>query len=85
MEAIDHTLDYLRESVSNYIENDMAQKIYHKLESGNYTSEGEFVKDLDDDEIGYLDAILKREIAYAKNVQHDERVKELNEVYELLF
>lgn len=85
MKPIDQTLDYLRESLSNYIENDMCQQIYRKLESGNYAGEGKFVEDLNDDEMAYLNEVLEREISYAKNVQHDSRVKELNEVYELLF
>ncbi|MGY0693780.1 sporulation protein [Virgibacillus sp. FSP13] len=81
---MDHTLDYLRESLSNYMENDLCQQIYEKMESGNYDGEEEFVRDLDDDEMSYLNAMLEREINYAKNVQNDSRVKELNEVYELL-
>ncbi|WP_099157796.1 sigma-G-dependent sporulation-specific acid-soluble spore protein CsgA [Virgibacillus ndiopensis] len=82
---MDNTLEYLRESLSNYIESDICRQIYQKLERGNYKGEGEFVEDLNDDEMQYLNAMLEREINYAKNVQHDNRVKELNEVYELLF
>ena len=79
---IDHTLSYLRESLANYIEDDRCKRIYNKLE--NYDSEGKFVLDLDEREIRYLNSLLKKELEYAKQVQNDERVKELNEVFELL-
>lgn len=82
---IDHTLEYLRESLSNYMDNEMCQKIVSKIESNNYTGEGKFVKDLNEEEIQYLNDVLEQELKYAKNVQHDIRVKELTEVYELLF
>ncbi|WP_439649406.1 sigma-G-dependent sporulation-specific acid-soluble spore protein CsgA [Lentibacillus daqui] len=85
MKPIDHTLDYLRESLANYAEDDMGRQIIKKLESRHFSGEGAFVKALTDDEMVYLDRILDREIHYAKNVQNDIRVKELNEVHELLF
>ena len=85
MNKIDHTLEYLRESLSNYMDNEMCQKIVSKIESNNYTGEGKFVKDLNEEEIQYLNDVLEQELKYAKNVQHDIRVKELTEVYELLF
>ena len=44
-----------------------------------------FVKELNEEEIIYLNGVLENELAYAKRVQYDERVKELTEVYELLF
>ncbi|WP_044476886.1 hypothetical protein [Oceanobacillus massiliensis] len=82
---MDNTLGYLRESLSNYIESDMCQQILSKLEANNYAGEGKFVNELDGDEMSYLDMILENELDYARNVQNDSRVKELNEVYELLF
>lgn len=82
---IDNTLKYLQESLSNYSENEVCQQILRKLSSGNYQSEGSFVDDLEDDEMIYLDNVLENELNYAKNVQNDVRVKELTEVYELLF
>ncbi|WP_188456725.1 sporulation protein [Virgibacillus oceani] len=82
---MDKTLQYLRESLSNYIDSDICGGIYQKLEYKNYNGEGEFVEELNDDEMKYLNSMLVREINYARNVQNDNRVKELNEVYELLF
>ena len=85
MRTIDHTLLYLRESLSNYEGNDLSQSIHHKLQNNNYQSEEEFVDDLDDREMQYLDKILAREIGYAENVQDDLRLQQLREVYELIF
>ncbi|MFC2947096.1 sporulation protein [Virgibacillus sediminis] len=85
MIPIDHTLNYLRESLSNYMDNEMCQQIVRKMETNQYVSEGHFVKDLDEEEITYLNDVLENELDYAKGVQHDIRVKELTEVYELLF
>jgi Minor curli fiber component A len=82
---IDHTLDYLRESLANYQENEMCQQIINKLQAKTYAGEGEFVKDLEDEEMTYLHDVLENELDYAKNVQYDQRVKELTEVFELLF
>ncbi|WP_439144721.1 sporulation protein [Virgibacillus salinus] len=85
MRIIDNTLNYLRESLANYSGNDMCQKIDKKLETEVYKNEVEFVRDLDEEEMAYLDSVLKNELAYARNVENDIRVKELTEVYELLF
>ncbi len=63
----------------------MCQKIDKKLETEGYKNEGEFVRNLDEEEMAYLDSVLERELAYARNVENDIRVKELTEVYELLF
>lgn len=82
---MDQTLQYLRESLSNYIENDVCQQILSKIETNNYASEESFIVDLDGKEMDYLDMVLEQELDYAKNVQSDSRVKELNEVYEQLF
>ncbi|SDQ83731.1 hypothetical protein SAMN05216231_2724 [Virgibacillus salinus] len=78
-------MNYLRESLANYSGNDMCQKIDKKLETEVYKNEVEFVRDLDEEEMAYLDSVLKNELAYARNVENDIRVKELTEVYELLF
>ncbi|WP_407668341.1 sporulation protein [Oceanobacillus damuensis] len=85
MIIIDNTLEYLRESLSNYIENDMCQQILAKMEANKYANEEKFVSDLDGEEMNYLDMVLENELDYAKNVQNDIRVQELNEVYEQLF
>jgi hypothetical protein len=82
---IDPTLKYLSEALSNYRDNELCQNIMGKLERGNYASEELFVKELDEEEATYLNDVLENELAYAKRVQYDQRVKELTEVYELLF
>nr|WP_306798649.1 sporulation protein [Oceanobacillus saliphilus] len=78
-------MEYLRESLSNYMENDMCQQLVSKLEANHYTSEKKFIDDLDGNEMDYLDMVLENELDYAKNVQNDIRVQELNEVFEQLF
>lgn len=77
---------YLRESLSNYTDDYRdCQKLYQKLHEKEYRTEGEFIKQLDEEEIELLDMILKKEIDYAKDEQDEKRTEELNEVYELLF
>lgn len=85
MDNIDHTLDYLRESLSNYMENGMCQHIVTKMETAHYKNEEQFVRNLTEEEMAYLNDVLENELDYAKNVENDVRVKELTEVYELLF
>ncbi|GIO25605.1 sigma-G-dependent sporulation-specific SASP protein [Ornithinibacillus bavariensis] len=85
MSIIDHTLMYLRESLSNYENNELSQSIYNKLVHNSYSSEADFVEDLNDKEMQYLNHILEREIHYAENVQDDLRIQQLREVYELIF
>ncbi len=82
---IDNTLKYLRESLSNYSENEVCQHIIRKIEQNHYKSEKEFVDDLEEAEVAYLDNVLENELNYAKNVQNDERVQQLTEVFEILF
>ncbi|MEN2767812.1 sporulation protein [Ornithinibacillus xuwenensis] len=82
---MDHTLKYLQESLSNYTDNALSESIYQKLRNNSYENEEEFVEDLNDKEMQYLDQILEREINYAENVQDDVRVAQLREVYEIIF
>ncbi|WP_156288736.1 sporulation protein [Oceanobacillus salinisoli] len=82
---MDNTLKYLRESLANYSENEVCQHILKKIEQSHYENEEEFVEDLDEEEMAYLDNVLENELNYAKNVQSDERVQQLTEVFELLF
>jgi len=52
---MDHTLDYLRESLSNWIDKDeTAYRLYHKLENNTYSSERDFANILDQEDIHYL-------------------------------
>lgn len=83
---IEHSLRYLRESLSNYEEDDdILERINKKLDSSVYESDIEFIEDLDEDETTYLDRILEQEINYAKDAQDEVRAKQLNDIYELLF
>ncbi|WP_251554972.1 sigma-G-dependent sporulation-specific acid-soluble spore protein CsgA [Neobacillus muris] len=83
---MDQTLGYLREILSNYTDEHHtgARQLYHKLMKGHYQSEESFVRDLTGSEIDFLNKILPDEINYAKQEQDEKRLRELNEVYELL-
>ncbi len=81
-----HSLKYVQESLSNYIEDDpVSMKIYRKIEQESFESEEEFIEDLQEGEADYLDKLLAREIQYAKSVGDDVRERELSVIYELLF
>jgi|GEM_PF-415287 hypothetical protein len=83
---MDHTLDYLRESLSNWIEEDeLAYRIYHKLENSTYSSERDFAAHLSQEEIQHLSELIKKEMHYANQEQDTVRLAQLNEVYEQLY
>lgn len=83
---MDQTLGYLREILSNYSdEHSEGRHLYRKLSEGYFSSEGSFVRHLNQKEIDFLNKILPNEIEYAKEEQDVKRAHELNEVYELLF
>jgi hypothetical protein len=83
---MDQTLGYLRETLSNYTDDHSdGRNIYRKLMEGQYSSEGEFVRQLDQKEINFLNKMLPEEIKYAKEEKDEKRAHELNEVFELLF
>lgn len=85
MKPMDQTLGYLRETLSNYIEDHSeGRNLYKKLTKGVYTSEASFVRDLNQREIHFLNRMLPKEINYAKEEQDEKRAHELNEVFELL-
>ncbi|MED3843590.1 sigma-G-dependent sporulation-specific acid-soluble spore protein CsgA [Geobacillus stearothermophilus] len=83
---MEQTLAYLREILSNYLDchDETPKRIYKKLISKPYRGEGEFVRDLTQEESTFLDRILPHEIRYAMDERDYERVYQLNEVYELL-
>lgn len=82
---MDKTLGYLIESISNYgDENKISRAILTKMINNQYTSEEAFVRDLDDEEIEFLNKVLPDEINYAMDERDFKRVHQLNEVYELL-
>lgn len=84
--TMDQTLGYLREILANYNdEHSIGRHLYRKVTEGKYTSEGTFVRDLNRQEIDFLNKILPNEIKYAKEELDEKRAHELNEVYELLF
>lgn len=83
---MDHTLDYLRESLSNWIdENETAYRIYHKLENHVYSNERDFAQALDQDEIKYLSELVREEMHYAGQEEDSVRLTQLNEVFEQLY
>lgn len=82
---MDKTLGYLIEAISNYDEEQKASKtILTKIMKHQYHSEEEFVRDLNDEEVEFLNHVLPDEINYAMEERDFKRVQELNEVYELL-
>ncbi|SFB21371.1 hypothetical protein SAMN04488072_11011 [Lentibacillus halodurans] len=85
MRTIDSTLNYLRESLVNHRDNDMTKQIEDKLQTNDFRNEEEFVKSLDQEEIEYLDSVVEQELNYARNAEDDVRVKQLREIYALLF
>lgn len=83
---MEQTLAYLRETLSNYTEeHQVSLQLSKKLEEKAYKSEGDFVRELDEQEIEFLNQVLPGEINHAMEAQDYNRVQELNEVYELLF
>jgi hypothetical protein len=86
VKTMDQTLGYLREILSNYTDDHSeGGKIYRKLTKGHYKSEGDFVRNLSQEESNFLNKMLPDEIKYAKEEQDEKRAHELNEVFELLF
>ncbi|WHZ01235.1 sigma-G-dependent sporulation-specific acid-soluble spore protein CsgA [Neobacillus sp. YX16] len=83
---MDKTLGYLREILSNYSDqHSEGKQLYRKLSEGKFSSEGDFVRQLSQKEIAFLNEMLPQEINYAKEEQDKKRAHELNEVFELLF
>ncbi|MEH7380725.1 sporulation protein [Bacillus sp. JJ1533] len=82
---MDKTLGYLIESISNYgDENKISHAILTKIINNQYRTEEALVRDLDEEEIEFLNKILPDEINYAMDEKDFTRVNQLNEVYELL-
>lgn len=81
---MDQTLAYLRETLSNYEERELANTIYNKLKKP-WTNEKEFVDHLEQEEIQYLSKMLPKELEYAKDEQDDKRYNELMNVFEQLY
>ena len=77
---------YLREILSNYTDrSDTAKQIYSIIKDRDFTTETSFIRELNEQQINFLNQILPDEINHAKEEQDSERAHQLNEVYELLF
>lgn len=91
MARIENSLRYLKESFSNYLDEDdnenspICEQLLKKLEKNEYESENQFLNDLEEEEIEYLSFLLESEINYAHQAQDEIRLKELTEIYELMF
>lgn len=82
----DHTLDYLLESLSNWVDtHDQAKALYKKLTHNHYPNEQAFAAHLSQEESHFLTDILTDEINYAKQAGDDVRLNQLNEMYEQLY
>ncbi|MFZ3588710.1 sporulation protein [Bacillus sp. DJP31] len=82
---MDKTLAYLREIVSNYTdEHPLSKQVYKKLMATENHDELSFVRNLDEDEAHFLNAILPQEIQHALDEQDYTRMSELKHVYELI-
>jgi Minor curli fiber component A len=83
---MDQSLGYLREILSAHTENDsVGKRIFDRISTHNYPTEGKFVEELTQEENNYLNQILNEAIDYSNQEQDYERARQLNEVYELLF
>ncbi len=83
---MDQSLGYLREILAGYTEKDeIGKRIFDRISTHDYSTEGEFVRELTQKENQYLNRVLSEAIKYSNQEQDDERARQLNEVYELLF
>lgn len=83
---MDQSLEYLREILSGHTEtDDVGKKLYQKVSTHDFSSEGRFVRALTQEENQYLNQILMEAIDYSKQEKDYVRARHLNEVYELLF
>ncbi|AST91607.1 hypothetical protein BC6307_10090 [Sutcliffiella cohnii] len=80
-------LAYLREVLSNYTNEGQhyPSQLLSKIANNHYNTERDFVLDLSEQEIQYLNSILPNELSNAMESEDFPRVQQLNEVYELLF
>ncbi|WP_191556014.1 sporulation protein [Metabacillus idriensis] len=82
---MDKSLSYLREVLSNYLEDhEVSRHLYQKLSQQAFDDEKHFVRDLSEKELSFLNKMLPYEINHAMGEQDYVRVDQLNEVYEEL-
>ena len=75
---MNQTLAYLREVLSNYVDqHKIAKEMYQSLEKNHYSNEKEFAESLSETAIDYLNEILPDEINYAKEEQDHEIYEQL--------
>lgn len=80
------SLGYLQEILSAHAEDSsIGENIYNRISDKNYASGEQFVRDLSESESQYLNRILEDAIAYSNQEQDEERARQLNEIYELLY
>lgn len=83
---MDETLAYLKESLSNWADdNPAAHDLYQKLQGYMGESEAHFASDLSQEEVQFLSEIMNKEISYAEHANDDVRLAQLNEVNEQLY
>jgi len=77
---------YLREFLSNYTDRShVAQEIYSIIKEKDFTTEDSFVRELNEQHVSFLNGVLTEAINYARSEDDEERARQLNEIYELLF
>ncbi|MFY4776614.1 sigma-G-dependent sporulation-specific acid-soluble spore protein CsgA [Metabacillus sp. RGM 3146] len=83
---MDQSLGYLREILSAHTEFDeVGKRLFDRISTYDYSTEGEFARNLNQEESNYLNQVLAEAIRYSNQEQNYERACQLNEVYELLF
>lgn len=91
MRTIEKSLRYLKESLLHYLDedddryNETCEQLLKRLKETEYKSEDQFLNDLEEEETEFLNNLLESEINYAHQAQDEVRLKELNDIYELLF
>ncbi|WEG11777.1 sporulation protein [Pullulanibacillus sp. KACC 23026] len=82
----DHTLDYVLESLSNWVDtHHKAKALYEKLMHHSYKNEEDFARALSAEEAHFLSDVLSEEINYAEQAGDKVRLGQLNDMYEQLY
>ncbi len=82
---MEQSLAYLREALSNYLEeHETSRHIYFKLSRESFTDEKQFIRMLSEKEQMFLNKMLPYEIKHAMGEQDYVRMNQLNDVYEEL-
>ncbi|WP_407269880.1 sporulation protein [Radiobacillus sp. PE A8.2] len=81
---MDQSLAYLHEVLSNYVSENSSIKDLDQW-IGSYSSEEDFVNNLNQEQMHMLEQILTKEMHHANESGDHERGYQLHEVYELLY